>query len=48
MVEVEGLAANPNQPRKTFNDEGLAELASSIRENGVLQPILVRRVGAEL
>lgn len=44
MVPLEGLAANPNQPRKTFNDEGLEELAASIRDNGVLQPILVRRV----
>lgn len=44
MVAVDGLASNPNQPRKTFRDEGLEELAASIRENGVLQPILVRRV----
>lgn len=44
MLPVEGLIANPHQPRKTFNEEGLAELAASIRENGVLQPILVRRV----
>lgn len=45
MVEVESLIANPHQPRKNFNSEGLEELAASIRENGVLQPILVRRVG---
>jgi ParB family chromosome partitioning protein len=44
MVPVEGLLANPHQPRKTFNEDGLEELAASIRENGVLQPILVRRV----
>ena len=48
MVPVDRLAPNPNQPRKTFNDEGLEELAASIRENGVLQPILVRRVEAGL
>lgn len=48
MVPVDGLAANPNQPRKTFNNEGLEELAASIRENGILQPILVRRVEAGL
>ena len=45
MVALEGLGANPGQPRKTFGEEGLEELAASIRENGVLQPILVRRVG---
>jgi ParB family chromosome partitioning protein len=44
MIPTEGLAANPHQPRKTFGEEGLEELAASIRENGILQPILVRRV----
>jgi ParB family chromosome partitioning protein len=48
MVSVHDLAANPNQPRKTFHEEGLEELAASIRENGVLQPILVRRVDSGL
>ena len=33
MLPVEGLAANPHQPRKTFNEDGLEELAASIREN---------------
>lgn len=33
---------NPDQPRKHFSDEGLTELAASIKEHGVLQPILVR------
>ena len=47
MLPLEGLTANPHQPRKTFNEEGLEELAASIRENGVLQPILVRRVDDE-
>ena len=34
--------ANPEQPRMTFDEETLEELAASIREHGVLQPILVR------
>ena len=36
------LCPNPNQPRKQFDDEALKDLASSIREKGVLQPLLVR------
>jgi ParB family chromosome partitioning protein len=44
MLPVEGLIANPHQPRKSFSEDGLEELAASIRENGILQPILVRRV----
>lgn len=42
MLPLSGLRANPHQPRKTMPDEGLHELARSISENGVLQPILVR------
>jgi ParB/RepB/Spo0J family partition protein len=47
MIELRTLAvdhihASPNNPRRTFNDATLAELATSIREQGVLQPILVR------
>ncbi|MGE0752914.1 MAG: ParB/RepB/Spo0J family partition protein [Variibacter sp.] len=41
-VPIEFLRANPRNPRRTFADEELNELASSIRERGVLQPILVR------
>ena len=40
-VPVSRISANPNQPRKEFSDETLRELADSIREKGVLQPILV-------
>jgi ParB family transcriptional regulator, chromosome partitioning protein len=43
MIPLGGLRANPHQPRKTMADEGLQELAQSIQENGVLQPILVRK-----
>lgn len=45
MIPIEKLSPNPFQPRKEFNTEELGELASSIREKGVLQPILVRRQG---
>jgi len=41
-VPIEQLRPNPNQPRRRFQDEDLKELASSIRERGVLQPIIVR------
>ncbi|MCA8976472.1 MAG: ParB/RepB/Spo0J family partition protein [Planctomycetes bacterium] len=39
------LQPNPHQPRGPINSMDLGELAASIRENGILQPILVRRVG---
>lgn len=38
------IRPNPYQPRKTFDDETIKELAESIREQGVIQPIIVRRV----
>jgi ParB family transcriptional regulator, chromosome partitioning protein len=45
MVELERLEANQRQPRKRFDDQGLQELAQSIAETGILQPILVTRSG---
>ncbi len=45
MVELDRLEANQKQPRKRFDDQGLAELAQSISESGILQPILVTRAG---
>lgn len=42
MVPIESLKANPDQPRKSFVPADLEELAASIRDKGVLQPILVR------
>ncbi|HZW16412.1 MAG TPA: ParB/RepB/Spo0J family partition protein [Brevundimonas sp.] len=42
MAPIEALKPNPDQPRKTFGQAELAELAESIRDKGVLQPILVR------
>lgn len=45
---MEQIIPNPNQPRKTFKDESLTELAESIRTFGVIQPIQVRKVDNEL
>ena len=44
QIPLVQIGANPDQPRKTFSDAELAELAASIREKGVLQPILLRAV----
>jgi ParB family chromosome partitioning protein len=41
LVEISRIRPNPGQPRKEFTEEALKELADSIREKGVLQPILV-------
>lgn len=45
VLSISEIVRNANQPRKTFDEDKLAELADSIRQNGVLQPILVRRKG---
>ena len=41
---VENLRANPRNPRRTFSDAELAELTDSVRERGIIQPIVVRAV----
>ena len=43
-VPIEQIEANPNQPRREFDQEALEELASSIREIGIIQPITLRPV----
>ena len=43
-VAISDLVRNKNQPRKVFNKESLEELANSIRERGVIQPIIVRAI----
>ncbi|WP_172246933.1 ParB/RepB/Spo0J family partition protein [Saccharibacillus endophyticus] len=43
-VPLNRLRANPYQPRHSFDEEGLRELAESIRQHGVIQPIIVRSV----
>jgi len=45
-VEVGEIRPNPFQPRRQFPDDALDELAASIRENGLLQPLVVRPAGA--
>lgn len=42
-VKLSDLRANPYQPRKTFDDEALQELADSIKEHGVFQPIIIKK-----
>lgn len=44
QIEINRLRANPYQPRKEFNEESINELAQSIKEHGVIQPIIVRSV----
>jgi len=45
LCPIEELRPHRNQPRKTFNDEKMAELVASIREKGIIQPLVVRRHG---
>ena len=42
MIDIAAIRPNPSQPRRHFDETALSELADSIRERGVLQPILVR------
>ena len=44
-LKINDISPNDGQPRKVFDDEALNELASSIKENGVIQPIIVQRKG---
>ena len=46
-IPLEQIEANPNQPRQEFDEESLQELAASIVELGVIQPITLRRTGEE-
>jgi len=46
-IEIARIRPNPNQPRVQFDEEALDELADSIRERGVLQPILLRPEGED-
>lgn len=44
-IPVDAIVPNPEQPRRHFDPDALAELTASIKENGVLQPILVEEAG---
>ena len=44
-IEIDLISPNPEQPRRTFDEETLAELAASIRELGVIQPLSLRDAG---
>lgn len=43
-LPVERVHPNPDQPRRAFNEDALAELASSIKEKGIIQPLIVRAI----
>jgi len=47
LVPIEHIRTNPNNPRKFFSDSDLLDLSNSIREHGIVQPILVRPVKGE-
>ena len=47
-IEVEKIQPNPHQPRREFNEESIKELAASIREFGLLQPVVVTKVEREV
>jgi len=42
MIPIGNITPNPHQPRREFSQEALADLSSSIKTRGVLQPILIR------
>ncbi|MFE2373330.1 ParB/RepB/Spo0J family partition protein [Streptomyces sp. NPDC059398] len=46
-LPLDAITPNPRQPREVFDDDALAELVSSIKEVGLLQPVVVRQAGAE-
>jgi len=45
QLAIDRIATNPNQPRKIFNESSIDELARSVREHGIVQPLVVTRSG---
>lgn len=43
LLDVDAVVPNPFQPRKSFSDDSMQDLAASVREHGIIQPLLVRR-----
>lgn len=48
LVEVDKIQPNPHQPRRHFDENALRDLAASIREHGILQPLVVTKVESEV
>ncbi|MEK7093966.1 MAG: ParB/RepB/Spo0J family partition protein [Patescibacteria group bacterium] len=48
LVEVEKIKPNPHQPRRHFDEAALRDLANSIREHGILQPLVVTKIETEV
>ncbi|MCM1451330.1 MAG: ParB/RepB/Spo0J family partition protein [Clostridium sp.] len=46
-IELSRISPNPDQPRTLFDEESLSELATSIRELGIIQPLSLRKIGAD-
>ncbi|MER2089094.1 MAG: ParB/RepB/Spo0J family partition protein [Sporosarcina sp.] len=46
QVHVKSIKVNPYQPRKIFDESAIQELSASIKEHGILQPIILRKVGS--
>ena len=44
-IPIEQISPNPYQPRKTFNDASIEELSRSVREHGIIQPLVVTKIG---
>lgn len=45
QISINLISPNPNQPRKAFDEEGILKLADSIRQFGIIQPLVVRKAG---
>ena len=45
LINIDSIIPNRFQPRLQFDDEALNELAASIKEHGIIQPLVLRRVG---
>ena len=46
VIDVDLIEVNPEQPRKEFNEEALAELAASIKNLGLIQPLTLRKLSS--